>query len=197
MIYLLPFIAALTGWITNLIAVKMLFYPKKPIKIFGLTIQGVFPKRQLVLAEKLGNIVANELFSIDEVLVKLKNEDSQKKAMGFVEAKVDDFINLKLPAQMPMLAMFLSADMKLKIKTTLLEEITNVIPGVIDGFADDIKKNIDIKEIVYQKVAQFSGDKFEEILFSIMKKEFKLIEVLGGVLGFIIGIIQLLLVILA
>ena len=197
MIYLLPFIAALTGWITNLIAVKMLFYPKKPIKIFGLTIQGVFPKRQLVLAEKLGNIVANELFSIDEVLVKLKNEDSQKKAMGFVEAKVDDFINLKLPAQMPMLAMFLSAEMKLKIKTTLLEEITNVIPGVIDGFADDIKKNIDIKEIVYQKVAQFSGDKFEEILFSIMKKEFKLIEVLGGVLGFIIGIIQLLLVILA
>lgn len=197
MIYALPFIAAITGWITNLIAVKMLFYPKKPIKILGITIQGVFPKRQLVLAEKLGNIVANELFSIDEVLVKLKNEDSQKKAMGFVETKIDDFINLKLPAQMPMLAMFLSADMKVKIKTTLLDEITNVIPGVIDSFANDIKENIDVKAIVYEKVAQFSADKFEDILFSIMKKEFKLIEILGGVLGFIIGIIQLLLVILA
>jgi uncharacterized membrane protein YheB (UPF0754 family) len=197
MIYALPFIAAITGWITNLIAVKMLFYPKKPIRILGITIQGVFPKRQLVLAEKLGNIVANELFSIDEVLVKLKNEDSQKKAMGFVETKIDDFINLKLPAQMPMLAMFLSADMKVKIKTTLLDEITNVIPGVIDSFANDIKENIDVKAIVYEKVAQFSADKFEDILFSIMKKEFKLIEILGGVLGFIIGIIQLLLVILA
>ena len=63
---------------------------------------------------------------------------------------------------------------------------------MIESYSDKLKNEVDVKEIVYQKVVDFSSDKLEEILFSIMKKEFKFIEFLGGVLGFIIGLIQLL-----
>ena len=68
MLYLLPFIGALTGWVTNWIAVKMLFHPKEPKNFLFFKVQGVFPKRQKVMAEKLGHIVASELFSIDDVV---------------------------------------------------------------------------------------------------------------------------------
>lgn len=197
MLYLLPFIGALTGWVTNWIAVKMLFHPKEP-KNFGLfKIQGVFPKRQKVMAEKLGNIVANELFSIDDVVAKMKNADNTE-VLGFVESKIDDFINIKLQASMPMLSMLLNADLnadlKAKIKNTLMTEIEEVIPGVIESYANKLKTEVDVKAIVKEKVTNFSSDKLEEILVSIMKKEFKFIELLGGVLGFIIGLIQLALV---
>ena len=66
LLFLLPLIAALIGWMTNYIAVKMLFHPKEPKKIVGITFHGVFPKRQNVLAEKLGQLVADELFSISD-----------------------------------------------------------------------------------------------------------------------------------
>ena len=56
---LLPIIAALIGWFTNYLAVKMLFHPRLPLKIFGFSIQGVFPKRQKQLADKLGTLVAD------------------------------------------------------------------------------------------------------------------------------------------
>lgn len=184
-------IGALTGWITNWIAVKMLFHPKEPIKLLFFKVQGVFPKRQKVMAEKLGHIVASELFSIDDVINKMKSADN-KEVLAFVEDKIDDFINLKLSATMPMLAMFLNDDLKNKIKSTLLIEIEEIIPGVIESYSNKLKNEVDVKEIVYQKVVDFSSDKLEEILFSIMKKEFKFIEFLGGVLGFIIGLIQLL-----
>lgn len=193
MLYLLPFIGALTGWVTNWIAVKMLFHPKEP-KNFGLfKVQGVFPKRQKVMAEKLGNIVANELFSIDDVVSKMKGADNTE-VLGFVEGKIDDFINIKLQASMPMLSMLLNADLKAKIKNTLMQEIEEVIPGVIESYANKLKTEVDVKAIVKEKVTNFSSDKLEEILVSIMKKEFKFIELLGGVLGFIIGLIQLALV---
>lgn len=193
--FVFPLIGAITGWITNWIAVKMLFHPKEPKNFIFFKVQGIFPKRQKEMAEKLGHIVASELFSIDDVVEKMKSADNTE-VLGFVEDKIDNFINVKLGTSMPMLAMFLNDDLKNKIKTTLLEEIGEVIPGVIDSYANKLKNEVDVKEIVYQKVVGFSSDKLEEILFSIMKKEFKFIELLGGVLGFIIGLIQLLLVML-
>ena len=62
---------------------------------------------------------------------------------------------------------------------------------MIESYSNKLKNEVDVKEIVYQKVVDFSSDKLEEILFAIMKKEFKFIELLGGILGFIIGLIQL------
>ena len=193
MIYFLPLIAAVTGWLTNWIAVKMLFHPVKPINLGLFTIQGIFPKRQKAMAEKLGKIVATELFSIDDIIFKMKSVDNVE-VLKFVESKLDDFINLKLSTSMPMLAMFLNDDLKSKIKMALLNEIGDVIPGIIDTYANKLKDEVNIEAIVYEKVINFSSDKMEEVLYSIMKKEFKFIEVLGGVLGFFIGMIQLLLV---
>jgi len=188
--YLFPLIGALTGWITNWVAVKMLFHPKEPKNFLLFKVHGVFPKRQKVMAEKLGHIVASELFSIDDVVEKMKSSDN-KEVYGVVEQKIDDFINVKLASSMPMLAMFLNDDLKNKIKTTLLDEISDILPGIIDSYAKKLKSEINVKAIVYEKVVNFSSDKLEDILYSIMKKEFKFIELLGGVLGFIIGLIQL------
>ena len=71
LVFLLPFIAAGIGWVTNYLAVKMLFHPRKEVRVLGFQIQGVFPKRQTALAEKLGDLVSEELFSIEEVTVKI------------------------------------------------------------------------------------------------------------------------------
>lgn len=188
-IYLFPFIGAATGWVTNWIAVKMLFHPKEPRSFLFLKIQGVFPKRQKAMAQKLGHIVASELFSIDEVVAKMTESDN-KEVLLFVENKIDDFISHKLTESMPMLGMFLNDELKTKIKTILLKEIEQVIPEVMNSYASKMKEEVNVQEMVYQKVVNFSSDKLEEILVSIMKKEFKFIELLGGVLGFIIGTIQ-------
>lgn len=193
MIYTLPFIAAIIGWFTNFIAVKMLFHPKEPLNLVFFTVQGIFPKRQEVLAEKLGEMVARDLFSVDDLLSQIKSADNSQM-MVVVENKLDEFINIKLSTSMPMLAMFLNDEIKSKIKSTLLAEIEEILPEVIENFGQQLKNSVDIKAIVTEKVVAFSTDKLEEILYSIMKKEFRFIEILGAVLGFLIGIIQVMIV---
>ncbi|MFT6746987.1 MAG: uncharacterized membrane protein YheB (UPF0754 family) [Glaciecola sp.] len=193
MIYTLPFIAALIGWFTNFIAVKMLFHPKEPVNLLFFKIQGIFPKRQKVLAEKLGKMVANDLFSVDDLLDQIKSTDNSQ-VMSLVESKIDDFINKKLSTSMPMLAMFLNDDLKNKIKDALLEEISQILPEIIESYGAQLKQSVDIESVVTEKVLQFSTDKLEEILYSIMKKEFRFIEILGAILGFLIGLIQVALI---
>ena len=92
MIYLLPFISGLIGWITNWIAVKMLFHPREPLDLKIFTLQGIFPKRQKVLAEKLGKVVAVELFSFDDIYNAITDPSVMTELLMVVEGKMDVFL---------------------------------------------------------------------------------------------------------
>lgn len=186
---LIPFVAAGIGWFTNFIAIKMLFHPKKPIKILFFTLQGIFPKRQKALAAKLGQVVGRELFSIEDLMRQIQDADTSG-LMAVVDKKLDQFIHQKLSSEMPMLSMFLSDDLKNKIKTTLKTEVEAMLPELMDSFGNQLKQSVDIEKTVQEKVEAFSTDQLEKILQDIMKKEFKFIELLGAILGFIIGLFQ-------
>jgi uncharacterized membrane protein YheB (UPF0754 family) len=192
MIYLLPLIAAFIGWFTNWIAIKMLFHPKNPIKILGITFHGIFPKRQLQFATKLGSIVAKELISFDDIATKINSPETTKKIIPIVEEKVDHFIKTKLSEELPLLSMFINGKTMENIKKGIVDEVETMFPIVISQMTANMKQDLDVEKIVTDKVSQFSSDKLEEILFSIMSKEFKFVEIIGGVLGFIIGILQIL-----
>ena len=190
MIYSFPFISALIGWLTNYVAVKMLFHPRVPITILGIKIQGVFPKRHKMFAEKIGSVVGGELFSFDDIKDKLVSKDNMGEVSSVVEERIDVFLKEKLVAAMPMLGMIMGDDLRNKIKVTLLEEFNLMLPEVIEKYASKVEEQIDIKEIVKGKVEAFSFEKLEEVMLSIMSKEFKFIELIGAVLGFLIGLIQ-------
>ena len=44
--FLPPLFGAAIGWLTNYVAIKLLFKPHRRVEIFGLNIQGVIPKRR-------------------------------------------------------------------------------------------------------------------------------------------------------
>lgn len=190
----LPFIAAFTGWVTNWVAVKMLFHPKKPIKILFIEIQGVFPKRQQKLAEKLGEIVAQELFSFKDVRDRMHDQENMEEMHKILDAKIDDFIKNKFKKTMPIMSLFVSQSSLGKIKSDLMDEFNDSFPQALEVYANNLEKKIDVRKIVYDKVVQFSSDKLESMLYAIMSKEFFFIEIIGAVLGFIIGVVQVLIV---
>ena len=196
MIYTLPFIAAFIGWLTNWIAVKMLFHPKEKKKFLFFEFQGVFPKRKLLLAERLGQIVSKELISFDEIKNKLTDPHSLIDVKDAVNNKLDEFLWIKFPTLYPMLSFFVTEKIKQQFKVNAMAEIDEVVPKLIDAYITKAEKNLNVESIVYDKVANFSNEKLESILFAILSKEFKFIELVGGVLGFLIGLLQLMLTLL-
>lgn len=190
-LFLLPFIAALIGWMTNYIAVKMLFHPKEPRNFFGTTFHGVFPKRQHALAEKLGQLVADELFSISDVSAKIKEFATSDEAMNEVGKRIEMTIRNKLVQAFPMLAMFLSDEMVEKVTGLFKNELKDFLSATSQGMGEKLEENLNVQEMVKERVNAFSSEKLEELLNQLMKKEFKFIELVGAILGFFIGCIQL------
>ncbi len=190
MLYLLPVIAALIGWVTNYLAVKMLFHPKLPIRLMGISIQGVFPKRQGQLAEKLGELVDQELFSVEEVSKKIKELSTSPRTMDQIGKRIERTIREKLVKSFPMLSMFLSDGMVTKVTETFKEELRDFMAQSADDLSTKLERELDVRKMVREKVEAFSTEKLEEILVSLMKKEFRFIELVGALLGFLIGCLQ-------
>lgn len=193
---LIPLISAFIGWFTNWIAIKMLFHPKEPKKILGITFHGIFPKRQQQFAEKLGKLVSEELLSFTEIEEKIVNPDNLSKMMPLVEEKIDLFLREKLSIVFPMISMFTGQNTINQLKTVFMQELESMFPEIIGSYMKNIESQLDLEKMVTEKVSGFSSDKMESILNQIMSKEFRFVEVIGGVLGLLIGILQVLITLL-
>lgn len=90
-----PLVGAVIGYFTNLIAVKMLFYPRKPVYLFGHQLPltpGAIPKGKARLAKSAGIIVQNELFTREDISSRLLTEEVEKplidKVMGILDTNI-------------------------------------------------------------------------------------------------------------
>lgn len=186
-----PLICALIGWLTNYLAVRMLFQPRKPVRLGFLTLHGVFPKRQKALAEGLGHMVEKNLINHDDLQKVLHDPSFLSVFRNTAARHVESFLNEKLGNLNPMIQMFLTQDMKNRLRDMLLDEMDNMLPDLMEGAASELENRLVFRDIVREKVEGFPSEKVEKILLGIMAKEFRFIEVVGGVLGFLVGLVQL------
>jgi uncharacterized membrane protein YheB (UPF0754 family) len=168
----------------------MLFHPREPIKLFGLTIQGIFPKNQSQFAQKLGKLVSGEFLSFSDIEQKISEPGNIQKMMPLIEQHVDTFLNKRLSEQLPMISMFLGDKTIAKLKATFMQEIEAILPAVMRSYAGELRTDLDLEGIITEKVSRFSSDRLEELLYQIMAKEFRFVEWVGAFIGLLIGLIQ-------
>jgi len=193
---LIPLISAFIGWFTNWIAIKMLFHPREPRKVLGLTFHGIFPKRQQQFAEKLGKLVSDELLSYGDIEQKITSKENLKKLMPVIDEHIDEFLRTKIKTEFPFISMFIGTKTINRFKETISKELETLFPALMKNYMNDLKHQLDLEKIVVEKVASFSTDKLESVLYQIMSKEFRFVEIIGGVLGFVIGLVQVLITLL-
>jgi uncharacterized membrane protein YheB (UPF0754 family) len=189
-LFTIPLISAFIGYFTNWVAIKMLFHPKEPVNILGLTIQGIFPKRQQQFGEKLGKLVSTEFLGFTDIEKKISDPKNLEKLMPAVEVHIDQFLQHKLPQAFPMIAMFIGEKTIATLKTAFMEELSGIFPTLMQRYANVLQEELDIEKIVVNKVSRLSSEKLEDLLYQIMAREFRFVELIGGVLGFLIGLFQ-------
>lgn len=186
----IPLISAFIGYFTNWVAIKMLFHPREPKRLAGITVQGIFPKRQQQFSEKLARLVSDEFLSFRDIEQKISDPANLEKILPHVDRHIDSFLKDRLPQAFPMLSMFIGEKTMATLKTAFMKELQDLFPGLMRTYAAEMKEDLDLERIVREKVSGFSSDRLEGILYQIMASEFRFVEILGGVLGFLIGLAQ-------
>lgn len=187
-ILILAVIGGLIGYITNVIAIKLIFRPINPIKIpiFNIEIIGMIPKRKLEIASNVAQVIEEQFFSFDDIIENVITEQDKQIIIDYIKVRIKLVLNEKLG--------LIPSSIRNLVQNYISEIIEDEIRSGVDELSEEliIKANnrINIKEIVENKINELDLYELETIILQIIKKELKQIEVLGLVLGFFIGIIQ-------
>lgn len=183
-------IGAGIGWITNFIAIKMLFRPYREINFLFFKLQGVIPKRKHEIGESIAEIIQTELVSLKDIVNSMDKDALENRMGNMIDKILEEKLQTEITKRFPMLAMFLSHDILEKIKLMIKESILENKDAIIAMFSDYLEENVDFKGIIVKNVDAFSLEKLEEITYTLAAREFKHIEIVGAILGAIIGFVQ-------
>lgn len=180
-------ISTFIGYVTNVVAVKMLFWPRQPINLGFYVVQGVLPKRQAQIARSLGELVDKELLSLDDVLERINTPEIQEKLVSKISEVMKDRLGELLPRIIPGRLIQIIVDTLDKI---MRQEADNLIDQLFTSGREFLTEEIQVSRIVEEKVNAYDLDQLEKMIKGISAPELTFIEVLGGVMGFIIGLVQ-------
>ncbi len=172
---------------TNRLAVKLLFRPNKPYRMFKWTIQGVLPKRRYELAASIGAIIEQEIVSLDDILQHLKEREVPERTVALLREAIRGAVLEKAPVWVP-----------LAVKKPLAEAVSDLVrdrlPFLIDwlveSFGEALKREVSLSQLIETKLNQFPLEDLERVVFKVAAREIRHIEVMGAILGFFIGVLQ-------
>ena len=183
-------ISGAIGWITNWVAIKMLFRPHREINFGLFKIQGLIPKRKAEIGSGIANIIQNELISVKDVISNIDREEFSKRLNKLIDEVLNKNLKKKVKEKFPFLQVFFTDKVAKDIGNAIKSIIMENQEKIFEIFSNYAEENIDFEIIISDKISNFSLDKLEEIITLLAKKELKHIEVIGAVLGMIIGAVQ-------
>ena len=183
-------ISGAIGWITNWVAIKMLFRPHKEINFGLFKIQGLIPKRKAEIGTGIASIIQNELISVKDVISNIDREEFSKRLNSLIDDVLDKNLKKKVKEKFPLLQMFFTDKVAKDVGNTIKDIVMENQEKIFEIFSNYAEENIDFEVIIYDKISNFSLDKLEEIITLLANKELKHIEVIGAILGMLIGAVQ-------
>lgn len=184
----IPAIGGLIGWSTNWLAVKMIFRPLKPRRLLFFKVQGLVGRRQHDLAKAIGRVVGNHLVEHRDIVRGLNKLD-----FGGALAKVlDKGLAPKVQELrgLPLIGGFLTEERVAGIRDAIVAGVMEHKETVLDEVEKGLAQGLDVPNLVEKKVASFAVEKLEKLILEVASRELRAIEVLGGVLGVLIGLAQ-------
>ena len=174
------------GWITNKIAIKMLFRPIKPVNLLFFTLQGVLPKRKSEIAVSIGETIEQQFVNKNELLSSLLDSKTKQRILSSMETILILKINQLVP---PMFLAMLGIGLNDLVHKMLQDHGDELIESMIEKLqsSDDV---MPIKQMVTDKINALDIIEFEQLVIGIVKRELRHIEVVGLVLGLVIGVAQ-------
>lgn len=128
---------------------------------------------------------------MDDILNQAFNSSNGGNFNSYLIDKIKNIINEKLNI-IPM-------PFRMMASPYIDEILNNEVPKAVNEISTDLlnkaKENVDIQKIIEEKINELDLEKLEEIIIKVAKKELKHIEILGLILGAVIGVLQGILVI--
>jgi uncharacterized membrane protein YheB (UPF0754 family) len=189
--WILPVAGFLVGWTTNWLALKVIFRPLKPIKIGCWTIQGIFLKRQKEVSETFARVNCVEILHTQAVWEAILTGPLHKNFFAMLRAHSIVFTEKMIGGLKPFAVAAMGGEQFAKMKEDIATKISEKLPTIIDQSYEYMTEALDMETTIREKMKELSSEEFEGVLHPAFEEDEILLILIGGVLGLVVGVLQL------
>jgi uncharacterized membrane protein YheB (UPF0754 family) len=190
-IFLIPLIAAVIGWGTNVVAVQMMFHPLDFVGFGFVGWQGIVPANARNLAAKSTDLITQKLINLGTIF---EDFDPDKFANDHLDEAVDELTDQVIAETAEIYAkdMWANADdaVKAQIRGMIRADIEKVTTKILADIGDNIEDILDLKEIVVD-TAERDKALIGRMFQTTGAPEFKFIKRSGAYFGLVFGVVQM------
>lgn len=190
----LPVCGIIVGYATNWLALKLIFEPKKPKKIFGYTIQGLFIKRQADVSLEYAKIVSDYILNSEQMWEHMLNDNGGEKLWNLFEKNIEEAVERQSINIEPVVNLLVGSKKYEDIKTTIIKQLVAEMPRTLHTIHEVSNASFNIEKVMGDKMTALTPEEFEGVLRPAFQEEELTLILVGAVLGGVAGLIQLMLV---
>lgn len=189
----MPIFGAMIGWFTDWLAIKLVFFPRRPKRIGPFTLHGVFQRRRDEVAKEYAEIVARDVMTVPNIIDAVLRGPQSDRLLGMIDQTVQETIDEQVGAARPVIAVTVGSDAYNELKHAAAERALRYLPDTMLHAQDYATKALDIRDTIATRMRRLTRVEYEGLLRPAFRQdEWKLIAV-GAVIGAIIGELQVLL----
>ena len=189
-LFAIPLISGLIGWITNGLAIKMLFSPIKRLgwKYFGW--QGVLPANAKRMATTCVQLMTTQLLDVKALFERLDSDRIASLLQPGLERHAERLIEEALAHKFPKVWRLLPEKAKKAARSRLRKEIPSIVQKLMNELGSDLEEYLDIEKLV---VEAFVNNRIllNELFWKCGRSEFRFIIFSGLIFGGLFGVVQM------
>ena len=186
----IPVVAAMVGWTTNWVAIKLTFYPVHFVGIrpwFGW--QGIIPMKARKMAGISVDNILSKLGSLTEVVQYMEPRRIAEHIVKVIEPQIESFTEEVMLRERRVLWENLPMTVKNQINDRVRREMPKLVDRLVDEIGDNVEDLLDLKEMIQDQLGE-DKSLMNRIFLDCGEKEFRFIINSGVYFGFLFGIVQ-------
>lgn len=189
--WIMPAFGFGVGFISDYIALNMLFRPLQPTRYLGLfTFQGLLHAQREKITRDYAKILAEDLFSPENLFEGIFDGPGADKLYALVAKEVHAAIDAQTGVVTPLVSLAVGSQRYRDMKHAAAQLIIDRLPATLADAQDYTMSVIDLEGTIVEKMSQLDNDEYESILRPVFKDDEPLMIAVGAILGGIVGEIQ-------
>lgn len=188
--WVMPVFGLLVGTVTNWLALNLIFRPLNPLKIGPFVLQGLFLRRQNAVSEVFCRIVTSEILTIGHIMSEIFRGPRSDRAKAMLKRHMRPIIDggvVKTVAQLTV-----GPEGFVELKRTIEEKTIEISLASFDDPVFTRERGKVVEKMFRERMQAMSAEEFQALLRPAFEEDEWILIALGGVLGLLAGIAQLL-----
>ncbi len=191
--WLLPITGLLVGWVTNWLALKMIFEPVEPRQVGPFRWQGLFLKRQPEVSEAYAAFFAERILHPQALTQAVLEGPASDRLVALLQVYASEAVDSAASLAKPVAQVAIGSQAWDQLRYAIAQRLADVVPSELDRVQEYAGEALNLQGELERNLKRLPSQDFEQVLRPVFREDETTLIAVGAILGGLAGVLQLLL----